>query len=152
MKAWTILATCLSCTLLGLGIRSEFLGASNDANEALRSAIVENEQRELDCLKTGDMRLFAGLIADDAVFVNPGGMAGKAEVVKNASEVRLKSYSMEDIRFVSISPESGMITYKLTENGVAHGKEFSAQVYASALWVQRDGKWVSLFSQETPAR
>lgn len=152
MKTWAIFAACFGCTLFVLIIKDGSLAAASAANDALRSTIVENEKKELDCLKTGDMRLFASLIADDAVFVNPRGMAGRAEVVKNTSEVRLNNYSMEDVHFLAISPESGMITYKLTETGSAHGKEFLAQVYASALWVRRDGKWVSLFSQETPAR
>jgi hypothetical protein len=98
------------------------------------------------------MELFSSLIADDAVFVNARGTAGKAEVVKNTSTVRLEEYTMEDVRFARISAESGVIAYKLSEKGSAHGKPFSAQVYASALWVKRDGKWVSLFSQETAAR
>jgi hypothetical protein len=61
-------------------------------------------------------------------------------------------YSMEDVRFVSLSSDSGLIGYKLSEKGASHGREFAAQVYVSAVWTKRDGKWISLFSQETPAK
>jgi hypothetical protein len=53
---------------------------------------------------------------------------------------------------VLLSPNSGIVAYKLTQKGSAGGHEFTTTVYASATWVQRNGKWVSVFSQETPAR
>jgi hypothetical protein len=59
---------------------------------------------------------------------------------------------MEDIQFVAISPKPGLIAYKINEKGSAHGREFTAKVYASALWTERDGRWVCLFSQETAGR
>lgn len=142
---------CLSFVAGPHLVRAHFRATSGN-EDSLQKTIVEQERRELDCLKTGNMELFSTLIADDAVFVNARGTAGKAEVVKNTSDVRLEEFTMEDVRFARVSAESGVIAYKLTEKGTAHGKAFSAQVYASALWVKRDGKWVSLFSQETAAR
>jgi hypothetical protein len=114
--------------------------------------MVSKEREELDSLKTGNMELFASLLADEAVFVDAHGSASKAEVMKNASDFRLQEYSMEDVRFVPVSEASGLIAYKLTEKGISHGKEFAAQVYVSALWTERGGKWICLFSQETSAR
>ena len=59
---------------------------------------------------------------------------------------------MEDIRFVKLSATSGVVAYRLTQKGSANGHEFTSQVWASAVWVQRDGKWQTVFSQETPMR
>jgi hypothetical protein len=56
------------------------------------------------------------------------------------------------VRFVPLSPESGLIAYKIHEKGVSHGHEFAAQAYISSIWAERAGKWVCLFSQETAAR
>jgi hypothetical protein len=122
------------------------------ANEALQQQIVSHERKELDSLKTGDMDLFASLIADDAVFLNAHGPATKSELVKHTANFRLEEFTMEDVRFVPVSANSGLITYKLTEKGNSNGTEFSAQVYVSALWTERASKWVCLFSQETAAR
>ena len=74
---------------------------------------------------------------------------GKAEVVQNIAEVRLQEYSMDGIKFVQISAKSGLIAYTVSEKGNSHGRDFSARVYISALWAERGGKWVALFSQET---
>jgi hypothetical protein len=117
----------------------------------LQQQIVAKEREELDALKTGNREAFAGLLAEDAVFVNPHGPGTKAEVVEHTAGLRLLEYSMDDVRFVPLSADSGLIAYKLSEKGTMHNHQFTEQVYASALWAKRGDKWVCLFSQETPA-
>jgi hypothetical protein len=118
----------------------------------LEQQIISKEREGLDALKAGNLEQFANLTADDAVLVDAQGPATKAQVMKNVAGFNLTDYSMEDFRFVPLSPASGLIVYKITEKGVSHGKEFSAQAYISSVWAQREGKWVCLFSQETVAR
>jgi ketosteroid isomerase-like protein len=119
---------------------------------SIEQQIVSKEREGLEALKTGDLERFASLTADEAVFVDTQGPAGKAQVLKNVIGFTLTEYSMEDVKFVPISANSGLISYKITETGVSHGKNFTAQVYVSSIWTERGGKWVCLFSQETAAR
>jgi hypothetical protein len=120
--------------------------------DALQTKILAKERQGLDSLKTGNLAEFAALTADDAVFVDAHGPADKAQVVKNTSEFRLDDYTIEDVKSVPLSSKSGLISYKLTESGTSHGKQFKAKVYVSSIWVERKGKWICLFSQETQAR
>ena len=136
-------------TLMGLMLLAV---VAAPAQPDLQGTILAKEREELDCLRSGDMAKFAGLLAEDAVFVDSHGSAGKAEVVRNTAEVRLLSFEMEDVRFVPLSGKSGLLIYRLSETGTSHGKPFSAKVHASAIWVERDGKWLCVFSQESPAR
>jgi hypothetical protein len=136
---------------ISLLLLAAFSGQGNTP-DSMRAQIVASERAGLDCLKTGDITTFASLTADDAVFVGSLGPASKAEVIEHTTGFRLTDYSMDDIRFVPVSADSGLIAYKITETGTAHGKEFTARVYVSALWARRQGKWVCLFSQETVAK
>jgi ketosteroid isomerase-like protein len=120
--------------------------------DALQQEIVAQERAELNSLKTGDMTAFANFLADDAVFVDAQGAAGKAEVVKNTTEFRLREFTMTDVKFVPVSADSGLIAYRIAESGTSHGKEFSAKVNVSALWLKRGGRWMCVFSQETAAK
>jgi ketosteroid isomerase-like protein len=120
--------------------------------DGLQDQIVAQERVGLDALKTGDLTAFANSTADDAIFVDAHGPAGKAQVMKNTAEFRLHDYTISDLRFVPLSADSGLIVYKIAESGASHGREFTAQVYVSSIWTKRDGKWVCLFSQETAAR
>ena len=126
--------------------------ASRVPDDSLQQQIVAKEREELDALKAGDHQAFANLIADEAIFLDPRGHGTKAEVVEHTSDFRLLDYTMENIKFVAAGSNSGVVAYKLTQKGNAHGHEFTSVAYASALWIKRDGRWACLFSQETPAR
>jgi len=145
MKAISVIAIAVLCGLLTTHVEIF-------TPDSMQQRIVAKESEELDALKNGDLNAFASLVADEAVFLNARGPSSKAEVVKHIAEFKLLDYAMEDVKFVPVSKNSGLIAYKLTEKGASHGKEFTAQVYVSALWIEREGKWVCLFSQETAAK
>ena len=126
--------------------------ASESPTDALRERIVAQERAGLDALKTGDLTVFGASTADDAIFVDAHGPATKAEVMEHTAEFRLHDYTMADVKFIPLSADSGLIVYTLTESGASHGKEFTARVYVSSLWLKRDGKWLCEFSHETGAR
>jgi hypothetical protein len=128
---------------------SSALGSRADA---LRERIVAQERAGLDALKTGDLTEFGASTADDAIFVDAHGPATKAEVMEHTAEFRLHDYTMAAVKFIPLSADSGLIVYTLTESGASHGKEFTARVYVSSLWIKRDGKWLCEFSQETGTR
>jgi hypothetical protein len=118
----------------------------------LQGAIVAKERQELEALKNGKVQEFSDLMAEEAIFMDPHGSASKAEVVGHLGDLKLLEYAMADIKFVPVSPQAGVIAYKLTQKGVENGKDFADTVYVSALWVKRNGKWVCLFTQESPAQ
>jgi hypothetical protein len=126
--------------------------AQNSTAGLLKQQIVSKERQGLDALKTGDLTIFANLTADDAVFVDDHGPAGKAQVLQNTAQFRLTDYTMDNVKFVEISKNSGLISYDLVEKGNSHGNVFSAHVFVSSVWAERAGKWFCLFSQETAAK
>jgi ketosteroid isomerase-like protein len=137
MKTWGLLI------LLAIG-----MGYGQD----LRSEIIAQERAGLEALKIGDVAAFGATIAEDAVFVDASGPAGKAQVVKNVAGFRLRDFTMSDIRFVALSADTGLIVYVADESGISHGREFSLKVYVSSIWRKKSGKWLCEFSQETAAR
>ena len=148
------MARCVSLILLTAALSC---GQSPKAEhpprgDALREQLLAQERAELDSLKTGDLRAFAALLADDAVFVDEHGPAGKAEVVKHAAGFRLREYTMAGVKVVPLSADGGLIIYTLSESGTSHGAKFAARVHVSAMWLKRDGRWMCVFSQETPAK
>jgi hypothetical protein len=118
----------------------------------LRNTVPAKERQGLDCLKTGNLAGFAALTAEDAVFVDAHGAAGKAQVIKHTSAFKLDDYTIEDVGFLALSRKPGSITYTITECGASHGKPFKAKAYVSSIWEERKGQWLCLFSQESLAR
>jgi hypothetical protein len=119
---------------------------------SMEQQIVAKEREGLEALRIGDLQRFGNLTSEEAVFVDAQGPASKAQVLKNVVGFTLTEYSMEDMRFVPLSANTGLISYKISEKGISHGKEFAAQAYVSSIWTERGDKWVCLFSQETAAR
>jgi hypothetical protein len=158
-RAWTLVVVAVivlsSIFLLGpQGIsfakaQPHYLLDSKNERDATEQQIIAKEREGLEALKTGNLERFGNLTADEAVLVDAHGPASKAEVLKNIAGFTLTEYSMEDMKFVPISPEAGLISYKITEKGVSHGREFMAQAYVSSVWTQRGNHWLCLFSQET---
>jgi hypothetical protein len=127
-------------------------GAGDTQPSAMEQQVVTKEREGLDALKSGNIQKFADLTAEDAILVDAQGPATKAQVVKNVAAFTLTEYSMDDLRFVELSKDSGLITYKIHEKGISHGKEFDARAYVSSIWTKKGKNWQCIFSQETGAR
>jgi hypothetical protein len=159
-RVWTLtvvtIALCAATVLarprMALAVPKTMSPEGPATSGSMQEIILSNEQKELDSLKTGNLELFASLLAEDAIFLDDHGPAGKAEVVKNVGQFRILDYSIDDVRFLALSTNSGLIAYKLTAKGTSYGKEFSEQVYVSAVWAKQGNKWVSRFSQETATK
>ena len=120
------------------------------AQADLLEQITAQERKRWDARKAGSTAAFADLIAEDAVFVDSRCPEGKAAVVEHASNSKLKDYFMDNVKLVSYTATSGLITYKMTEKTIAaKNKEVASDFLVSAFWVQRDGKWLCVFSQES---
>jgi ketosteroid isomerase-like protein len=145
MKIVLVFAIVLSFGVSGVS------GQSPSA-DSLQQRILAKEREELDALKNGDLEAFAALLADEAVFLNSRGPSPKADVVKHVADFKLLDYSIDDVRFMPVGPKTGLIIYKLTQKGASQGREFTGRANISALWIERDGKWLCLFSQESPSK
>jgi ketosteroid isomerase-like protein len=155
-----VIAAIVICSAVSLGwfknsavaAKSLEFRESSDNDSSMEHQIVAKEREGLETLKTGNLEQFANPTADDAVFVDAMGPASKAQVVKNVAGFTLTDYSMDDIRYVPLSGKSGLITYKISEKGVSHGRQFEAHAYISSIWTKRGKGWLCLFSQETAAK
>jgi hypothetical protein len=82
-----------------------------------RDEIVAQERAGLEALKSGDVAKVGAAMTDDAVFVDANGILRKPELLKLLGDVKLKDYTMSDVRFVPVSPDNGAVSYTLTESG-----------------------------------
>jgi hypothetical protein len=147
MKSASTMIAALSLVVLSsVGAQPS---VSKTTQAAMQETVVAKEREGLDALKAGNLEAFGKLTADDAVLIDARGPASRAQVMKNITEFRLTDYSIEDMKFMQLSPTTGLITYKISEQGSSHGHDFSAKAFVSSIWAKRAGGWVCVFSQET---
>jgi hypothetical protein len=58
---------------------------------------------------------------------------------------------MQGVKFVPVSAESGLLTYKVTENGTPWKRICGAGLHLSCR-DKHGGNWICLFSQETATK
>jgi len=116
-----------------------------------RDEIIGHERAELEALKSGDMATVGAALTDDAVFVDSNGIMRKPELLKLLGDMKLKDYTMSDVRLVPVSPDNGVVSYTLTESGTRQGHAFSAKVFVSSAWVKTGRQFQCVFRQETTA-
>ncbi len=86
------------------------------------------------------------------MFVNSDGVANKSQIVKfMGSECEIKSYSLDNFKFLMLDKNSALITFTGMQDGVCGGKTIPAKVHSTSVYVNRGGKWLNALYTETPA-
>jgi hypothetical protein len=115
----------------------------------LEQTILDKEKETCDRAIKTDFKGWEALIYNDALAVYSDGYATKAEVLKVIKTMIGGHCLMDKVRFTTINKKAGLITYRMTQDWEEGGKRQSRQYYISSLWVNRGGKWISSFWQET---
>jgi ketosteroid isomerase-like protein len=125
---------------------------SEEEADSLASTIEAKEREAWDNAVEKDTEAYGDLMADDLVTVDSTGVGTKRQLLDALGSSVVTGYAMEDPRVLPISPNAGLIVYRITITGSDHGKKYTTSAYISALWVKRDERWVTEFFQETEAR
>ena len=113
-----------------------------------------NETALWNAWKNKDAKPFQMWLSADSVNVGDQGVGGKADVTKDIASMpcEIKSFTLSDWKLTMVDSDAALISYKGTQDGTCAGTALPAAVWASSLWVNRKGKWLAAFHQETPAK
>jgi hypothetical protein len=116
-------------------------------------ADIEAKERAIwDAIKAKNWDAFAGMISDDFVIVSGDGVQTKAQMMDAIKKYDLTEYTLSDFRFVKVDADLAVITYTSTEKSSYDGHPSPGKpTRASSAWVNKGGKWVAAYHQETEA-
>jgi hypothetical protein len=150
--ALTIACTLAAAPAFAQGAEKKTGSRSAMSKSAMTDALMEAEKSLLDNLAKHNASAFFALIAPGAWSVDEMGGMTMDEFKKNWAQLKVESVTPSDMKVVPVDATSGIVTYKLDQKGSFNGEPFQPTVYASTVWVNRSGKWVAVFHQEsTPA-
>ena len=114
---------------------------------------VAKEEEVWEALKHKDKSAATGLLAEDFLGMYDFGFYTKPEWIKQIDgQYTVDAYTIEDPKLLRPSPTTALLLYKSTCKGTGEWAEYCSHTqYISDLWVQRNGKWVDFFSQDTQA-
>lgn len=108
------------------------------------------EERVWDALVRGDRAADAAALDEDFLGVYATGFAGRDEHAGQlAAGPTVESYTLSDLRLLHLGPDHVLLAYRATYG--RPGRSASDAMYVSSVWRRREGGWVNVFSQDTPA-
>lgn len=112
--------------------------------------VIAKEKEIWDTIKRKEADAFAAMLADDYMHIANDGIYGKAETVSGVKMLDLTDITFSDWKTVMLDKDAAVVTYTVNVKGTGGGQPVSATpVRGSSVWVNRNGKWVGVFHQET---
>jgi hypothetical protein len=111
---------------------------------------LELETAVWQALTAGDAEADARLLSADFVGVYPSGVADHAgHVGQLANGATVAEFALSEVQVITVSATAALLVYRAD---FRRPRSTSAEVmYVSSLWCRRHGRWVNVFSQDTPA-
>jgi hypothetical protein len=103
-------------------------------------------------LVDGDAAADAQLLTDDFLGVYPSGFADRADHAGQLADgPTVAGFELSEARLLAISDTAVMLSYRADSRPAANATYTEpAAMYVSSLWCLRDGRWLNVFSQDTP--
>lgn len=112
------------------------------------------EAKVWQALADGDPEEDARLLSDDFLGVYPTGFADRSDHTGQLVDgPTIATFALHNARLVAISESAVILSYRADyEHARTTAAGEAESMYVSSLWCQRDGRWVNVFSQDTPTR
>jgi hypothetical protein len=121
------------------------------AQDKLKDLLESKVRAEWDAFKNKDKKAYADLLADDFVAVETDG-EGARNKIHAANELDrspLSNYTLHNFRLITAGPDAAVVTYELTMEFPPKSTVRFLRVWASELWLNREGRWQARYYQET---
>ena len=119
--------------------------ASSPSSITTGDDVIANEKAVWDALKSKNYDGFAGALASESIEVEPNGVWDKAATMKMIRGFDFAKAELSEFKAVPFDSDASLVTYKVKFPGPEPAE------YHSTIWAKRDGKWMAVFHQGTPA-
>jgi hypothetical protein len=105
--------------------------------------VIANEKMVWDLFRSRNFDAFAALLAPEFMEIEPAGVRDKSGSVKGVQEMDASQVGLSDWKATKFDDDASLVTYTVTFKGMKD--------YHSSIWANRNGKWLALLHQGTPA-
>lgn len=126
---------------------------ATSGNDVVGQSLIAKEKLSWELAIKRDGASYRALHAPDYFTVSGTGYSDRALSESSAMDanVQFDQCNFLEFRIHFVSENTVLLTYRAKASGLDHGKPFQLDSYASSLWRKREGKWLNVFYQATPA-
>jgi hypothetical protein len=115
--------------------------------------MIVKEKAAWETLKKKDYAAFGDMLASDYIEVTDEGVYDKAGIIASVKDFNLTDATFSDWKMLLVDNDAVILTYNATLKATDKGQEVPPGPYRSAaVWVNRDGKWLAFYYQQTPVK
>ncbi len=139
--------------VVAIGVSSVAFGQTKMSKDSkVEAQIIALEKAGWVAWKNKDSAFYQTNLAEDALNVNSEGVSNKSQIIKSLADCEIKSFSLDNFKFLMLDKNSALITFTGMQDGVCSGKTIPATVRASSVYVKRGGKWLNALYTEISAQ
>ena len=144
--------TRIMLSVLVLATASAAFGQAKMSNESkLEAKIIALEQKAWQAWKDRNVAYLRANTTETFLSISSEGVSDKAQVLKAvATECKIKSFALHDVKFVMFDQNVVALTYTATQDAVCNGKKAPAKVRAVVNYVKRGDRWLEAMYMQTP--
>ncbi len=64
-------------------------------------------------------------------------------------DLTVQDYSLDKFKVIRLNQTVGVVTYEATQHWTMNGQAVPGHVRATSVWINRGGKWLVVFHQES---
>ena len=136
-----------------LAIAANTFGQTKTSKEEnIKEQIIALDKSGWEAWKNNTAEWFQNNTTEEFLSINAEGVSNKAQVVKSiAADCDVKSFSLDNFKFVMLNENTVLLTYIATQDGVCGGNKLTSKIRATVNYVKRGGKWLEALYMETPS-
>ena len=123
---------------------------SGKTDAALQEKLEAIERKVRDAFKSRDVKTATEAMAEDSWSVDMSGLFSTQQLGQMMQDYTVESYSLQDFKLIRFGKDAAILAYTVTANGMYKDQPIpSGPYYCSSTYVNRGGKWLVMFHQET---
>jgi len=140
--------------IIAIGVSSVAFGQTKMSKDSqLETEIIALERQTNEAVNKKDVKMLEAIVPADSLIVTEKGIEDRAGFFKTfVDECTVKSFSMDNTKFVRLDKNTVMIAYKYTQDAICSGQPAPSSLWISSLYSKRGGKWLNTFFSLTPAK
>jgi hypothetical protein len=124
---------------------------TKDADNSVEAQLIKIEKQSWEERKNKNRAFVQTFLSEEAFFVYGDGVVDKTQIVKAVGNCEIKSFSLDNFKFLSLDKNAALLSYTAAQDVVCGGKIQPATVRSTSVYVKRGGKWLNTFYSEIPA-